>query len=120
MYDVTRLYDLFKWVDTQFPGVLVHASLATSNNDMLSALRFPSAQLALSKLLPIQQLKCYNNDKLLKSFVDGLIGHYQSTPKIDLDKLKLFFEFNDKLDKSRNIKLADYIPELEQERKLVL
>jgi hypothetical protein len=57
---------------------------------------------------------------LLKSFVDGLIKHYQTASKIDLETLKLFFEFNDKLDHSRNIKLADYIPELEQERKLVL
>jgi sulfatase maturation enzyme AslB (radical SAM superfamily) len=120
IYNVTRLYDLFKWLDTKFPGVLVHASIVHSKNDMLSALSFPDANLALSKLLPIQQLKCYNNDKLLKSFVDGLIKHYQTAPKIDLETLKLFFEFNNKLDHSRNIKLADYIPELEQERKLVL
>jgi len=120
IYNVTRLYDLFRWLDIEFPGVLVHASLAGSKNDILSALRFPDASLALSKLLSIQQLKCYNNDKLLKSFVDGLIQHYQTDPKIDLETLKLFFEFNDKLDQSRNIKLADYIPELEQERKLVL
>jgi uncharacterized Fe-S cluster-containing radical SAM superfamily protein len=120
IYNVTRLYDLFKWLDTKFPGVLVHASMAVSKNDILSGLKFPNTNLALSKLLPLQQLKCYNNDKLLKSFVDGLIVHYQSAPKVDQEKLKLFFEFNDKLDKSRNILLKDYIPELEQERKLVL
>jgi hypothetical protein len=120
IYNVTRLYDLFKWIDDEFPGTLIHAQMVDSDNDMLSALNFPDANLALSKLLPLQQLKCYNNDKLLKSFVDGLIVHYQSAPKVDQEKLKLFFEFNDKLDQSRNILLNDYIPELEQERKLVL
>jgi pyruvate-formate lyase-activating enzyme len=120
IYNVTRIYNLFKWLDDEFPGVLVHAQLASSADDVLSALRFPNTNLALAKLLPIQQLRCYNNDNLLKSLVDGLIEHYQSDTKINLNKLKLFFEFNDKLDQSRNIKLMDYIPELEQERKLIL
>jgi hypothetical protein len=94
--------------------------LAGSDNDTLSALRFPNADLVLANLLPIQQLKCYNNDKLLKSFVDGLIVHYQHAPVVNKEKLKLFFEFNNKLDTSRNILLEDYIPELEQQRKLIL
>jgi len=116
IYNVTRLYELFKWLDDEFSGTLVHAQLVVSKNDMLSALQFPDHKLALSRLLPIQQLKCYNNDALLKSFVDGLISHYQSNPVVDQEKLKLFFEFNDKLDKSRNIKLIDYVPELEHAR----
>ena len=45
--------------------------------------------------------------------------HYDKNFKLDLEKLKAFFEFNDKLDQSRNIKLADYIPELEAARKLI-
>jgi uncharacterized Fe-S cluster-containing radical SAM superfamily protein len=116
IYNVTRLYELFKWFDDEFPGMLVHAQLVGSNNDILSALRFPNTKLALASLLPIQQLKCYNNDKLLKSFVDGLIAHYKSVPIIDQEKLKLFFKFNDKLDKSRGVQLQDYIPELYRER----
>ena len=31
----------------------------------------------------------------------------------DTDKLKKFFDYNDLLDQSRNVKLIDYIPELE-------
>jgi histidinol phosphatase-like PHP family hydrolase len=116
IYNVTRLYELFKYFDDEFPGKLVHAQLAMSKNDMLSALRFPDSNLALAKLLPIQHLRCYNNDLLLMSFVDGLISHYRDNPVIDQEKLKLFFEFNDKLDKARNIKLIDYIPELEHFR----
>ena len=120
IYNVSSLYKLLKWFDDEFPGMLVHATLADSNNDILSGLRFPNSSLVLANLLPIQQLKCYNNDKLLKNFIDGLIAHYQCSPKIDQEKLKLFFEFNDKLDKSRNILLKHYIPDLEQERDLIL
>ena len=119
IYNVTRLYELFKCLDDEFPGILVHAQLAVSKNDMLSALNFPDSDLALAKLSSIQQLNCYNNDRLLKSFIDGAISHYRSNPTFDQEKLKLFFEFNDKLDKSRNIKLIDYVPELEQFRKTV-
>lgn len=116
IYNVIELHILLKWFDDQFPGMLVHASLVGSGNDILSAMRFPDANLALSRLLPIRQLKCYNNDNLLKSFIDGLIAHYQSNPAVDTEKLRLFFEFNDKLDRSRNILLEDYVPELEQFR----
>ena len=118
IYNVTQIYELFKWLDDEFPGVLVHAQLVSSKDDVLSALQFPDHKLALSKLLLVRQLKCYNNDALLKSLVDGLIYHYQSDPVVDQEKLKSFFEFNDKLDKSRNVKLIDYIPELDQFRKI--
>jgi sulfatase maturation enzyme AslB (radical SAM superfamily) len=120
IYNVTRLYDLFRWLDDEFPGILVHALPVISKNDMLSAFIFPDTKLALSKLLPIQQLRCYNSDKLFKNLIDILIEHYQNNQTVDLKKLKLFFEFNDKLDHSRNIRLVDYIPELEQGRKLIL
>jgi MoaA/NifB/PqqE/SkfB family radical SAM enzyme len=119
IYNVSSLYKLLKWFDDEFPGMLVHATLASSDNDILSGLRFPNSSLVLANLLPIQQLKCYNNDKLLKSFIDGLIAYYQCSPKIDAEKLKLFFEFNDKLDKSRNVLLKHYIPDLEQARDLI-
>ena len=116
IYNVIRLYELFAWFDQSFPEILVHAALAVSDNDILSALKFPDARLAKDRLLPIQQLKCYKNDGLLKSTIDGIISHYDSDPILDQHKLRQFFEFNDKLDRSRNIQLIDYIPELEQAR----
>ena len=117
IYNVVRLHELFQWFDHSLPGVLVHAQLASSKQDMLSALRFPDSELAKDRLLPIKQLNCYKNDALLKSFIDGLISHYNSDPAIDQHKLQQFFEFNHKLDQSRNIQLENYIPELEQYRK---
>jgi hypothetical protein len=38
---------------------------------------------------------------------------------VDLVALKEFFSYNDKLDKSRNVALDDYIPELETCRALI-
>ena len=119
IYNVTRLYELLKFFDDEFPGMLVHVGSCLSDNDRLDPFNFPNAKLALEKLLPIQQLNCYHNDRLLKSYIDGIIAHYQSDPSPDLKKLKLFFELNDKLDRSRNIRLVDYVPELEQARKLI-
>ena len=120
IYNVLGLYDLLKFFDDNFPGMLVHCLTCDSPGDILSGFIFPDPKLAVEKLLPIQELNCYKNDRLLKSFIDSIITNYQSTSTIDLEKLKLFFEFNDKLDLSRNIKLVNYIPELEQARKLIL
>jgi hypothetical protein len=119
IYNVLGLYNLLEFFDKEFPGTLVHCQVCVSNDDKLSPFIFPHYKLALEKLLPIQNLRCYANDHLLKSFIDGLIAHYQSGPVPDVDKLRLFFEFNDKLDQSRNLRLEDYIPELYATRELL-
>ena len=115
MYNILTLDQLLKFFDREFPNVLVHAQLAESKKDMLSALNFPNSQLVLERLLPIQQFNCYKNDRLLGSFIDGLIVHYQ-TATFDTNKLQAFFDYNDRLDQSRSCYLRDYIPELEEYR----
>jgi len=114
IYNINRLYSLLEFFDQQFPKRLVHAQLAMSNDDMLSALNFPD--LDVDQLKRIRNLNCYKNDPLLASTIDGLISHYEQDPTVDLHKLKTFFAFNDRLDASRSVKLLDYIPELEQAR----
>jgi hypothetical protein len=118
IYNVTGLFALLEFFDCNFPGILVHCQYARSTNDILSPMKFPNAGLALESLLPIRNLRCYHNDPLLASSVEGLISNYEKNLPPDIDLLKEFFEFNDKLDKSRNIKLIDYIPTLEEYRKL--
>lgn len=119
IYNILGLHDLLQFFDTEFPGMLVHCGKASSSADKLSPFIFPDNELAVEKLLPITKLRCYNNDRLLSSFIDGLIRHYQSGPQLELEKLRLFFEFNDLLDRSRNVRLQDYIPELNELRKLL-
>ena len=117
IYNITNLYSLLEFFDTEFPGKLVHCQLATSDNDMLSALNFPG--LAIDCVTPIRNLRCYKNDQLLASFIEGIISYYEQMPSTDLIKLSKFFEFNDRLDLSRSVQLVDYIPELNQARNLL-
>jgi sulfatase maturation enzyme AslB (radical SAM superfamily) len=119
IYNISLLYELLEFFDQTFPKILVHCQFAVSDNDMLTALNFPNRKLILEKLILITELNCYKNDPLLQSFIDGVIMHYKNNFQLDLEKLKLFYEFNDKLDQSRNIKLIDYVPELEAARKLI-
>ena len=119
IYNIFQLYDLLAFFDKEFPGILIHPSFANANTDELSALNFPNRNLIIDNLMGVQKLKCYQNDSLLQSFIDGIIMYYSKDYSLDLGKLKTFFEFNDKLDQSRNIKLVDYIPELEAARKLI-
>jgi len=119
IYNIATLHTLLEFFDKEFPGMLVHVQSCGSKNDMLSPFNFPNPKLALERLLPIKNLNCYHNDRLLKSYIDAIIAHYQTNSNTNIEKLKLFFEFNDKLDRSRNIKLADYIPELDQARTLI-
>jgi sulfatase maturation enzyme AslB (radical SAM superfamily) len=116
IYNISNLYLLLNFFDTEFPKTLVHGQLAESDDNILSPFLFPEYKLILSSLVNIVNLNCYKNDPLLMSFVDGLITHFSNTNLIDIVRLKKFFEFNDKLDQSRNIQLKDYIPELEEYR----
>jgi hypothetical protein len=118
IYNITNLYQLFEFFDKEFPGSLVHAQLAGTKDDLLSAFLFPDPRVVLANLKPIRSLRCYKNDLLFSSFIDGLIEHYENRHCIDLYKLGKFFEFNDMLDRSRNIQLANYIPVLENTRHL--
>jgi hypothetical protein len=119
IYNVANLAQLLHFFDTTFPGTLVHCQLAGSIDDVLSALNHPLSAQVVDNLKQVQQLTCYKNDPLLASFVDGIIEHYLARESVDLDKLAKFFQFNELLDQSRNIKLKDYLPELAQCKELV-
>ncbi len=114
IYTISRLDQLLKFLDEEFPNTLVHCSLAEFKDDLLNPLNYFDHTLK-DRLVKITKLNYYKNDQLLKSFIDGLISYYEN-PKINTQILKEFFEFNDKLDQSRNIRLKDYIPELEEYR----
>jgi pyruvate-formate lyase-activating enzyme len=116
IYNVLRLRELLEFLDSEFPKVLIHAQLAESPGQRLSALNHPEAHAVLAQLTPIQSLKCYLNDPLLASFVDGLIKYYGNNPTHNQARLIEFFKFNDMLDHSRGVHLKDYIPELERIR----
>ena len=115
IYTISRLNQLMTFLDKEFLKTLIHCTLAEFKDDLLNPMNYFDDKLK-DKLIEITKLNCYKNDQLLKSFIDGLISYYTEPKLIDVKKIKDFFEFNDKLDQSRNIQLKDYIPELEEYR----
>ena len=120
IYTINSLDKLLEYLDAEFPTAVVHCAFPEFTNDILNPDLFPDRDGLLEKLDKIKNLNCYKNNQLLKSFINGLIEKYSVDKTINLEKLKLFFEFNDKLDTSRNVRLKDYIPELDKFRSMVL
>lgn len=74
----------------------------------------PNKKLVLKLLKEITTLNIYKNNIIIYDKINELLDYYTNRHNIDYDLLEEFFNFNDTLDKSRNTKLADYIPELEE------
>ena len=108
IYNITSLDQLFMFIDKEFPGTLVHCQMA----DNVSPFLFPDAEAPLESLRKITTMPCYKNDPLMASSINGYIQHFEHCHKENKVGLIEFFKFNDQLDKSRNINLQDYIPEL--------
>ena len=68
--------------------------------------------MALDDLNKIKTLKKYRTDEVFNSNINSIIQRIE-TCKVNYDMLINFFKFNDLLDQSRGVKLADYIPELD-------
>lgn len=114
IYNISRLHQLFGFIDQKFPNTLIHCQLAEN----LSPFGFPDHGMAMNSLRLIQLLDCYKNDSLLASSIDGYLRVFGERHGVT-DDLLAFFEFNDKLDISRNISLKDYLPELDRFRTAV-
>jgi len=114
IYTIATLDKLLEFLEQTFPHNPIHIQFAHTLNDLLSAYHYPNNDTIVNCLKNIKKLNCYANDTETKSIIDDLDNYY-STNK-DKQNLKEFFRFNDLLDKSRNIKLKDYIPELEEYR----
>lgn len=120
IYTISRLDQLLEFFDKMFPQSLIHCTFAGSDGDMLHPDVFPDKNALIDGLSKIKNLNCYKNDRLLKNFIDGLIDNYKRQTDFCLEKLEKFYEYNDTLDNSRNVKLVDYIPELDKFRTMVL
>ena len=105
---------MLEFLNTQFPNCLIHSQFAENIYPFI----FKFSKNLVQKLETIKSIDAYNNDVLFASFVDGVIKNAKQS-KLDKNKLQHFFNFNDTLDISRNSCLNDYIPELEQLRKLL-
>lgn len=121
MYSITRMHEVFKFYDQEYPTSGLLVQLALGQGDIFLPLNHPYPELVVKSMQLCQQTNTYfQNGRSIKSMVDLLLKHYTDpTYKCDLTLLEKFYKFNDKLDKSRNSKLFDYIPELDQGRTLL-
>jgi sulfatase maturation enzyme AslB (radical SAM superfamily) len=116
IYNVWNLGDFFEFLDHNFPNIYVNFSIVSSPSCMAPTL-FPDHAVALKGLLKAKQSRiCKNHNKKIETILDSLINHFSQNPSLDVEKLKDFFDINDKLDKSRSVYLKDYIPYLEKFR----
>lgn len=119
MYNVTNLHLLFEFLDREFPRSTAY--LQINYNSFQSAYNHPNSKLVVESMEKCKQTKIYYADgKSCKTCIDSLYDYYSNNPKCDLELLKKFFEHNDRLDQARNVRLADYIPELEACRSLLV
>lgn len=118
IYNVTNLHLLFEFLDQEFPHTSVY--LQINYNPAQSAYNHPRADLVVDSMRRCQQTSMYYSDgKSNRTCIDSLLEHYSAKPEFKINDLKKFFEYNDRLDLIRNVKLADYIPELEACRQYV-
>lgn len=122
IYNIASLYSTVEFLSNRYEKIPIHLSPVTFTylkKDILSPYIFPDAKLIIDNLDKIKKLEVYHNDIVLKSKIDEYQDYFKNKHIISLPTLTSFFEYNDKLDNSRNIRLIDYVPELEQYRTLI-
>jgi hypothetical protein len=118
IYNVTNLHLLYEFLDQEFPHAGIY--LQINHVGMQSAYNHPNSKLVVESMTRCQQTKTYYIDgKSNRTSIDSLLNYYSTDPECNLQDLRAFFDYNDQLDRARNVRLRDYIPELEACRKLI-
>lgn len=118
IYNVTNLHRLFEWLDREFPKAVVY--LQINHNELQSAYNHPDAEKVIDSMLRCQKTQVYWSDgKSCRTAIDSLLQYYQAPHEINWENLRGFFDYNDRLDAVRGVRLADAIPELEACRTLL-
>ena len=116
IYNVWNLGDFFEFLDQNFPNIYVNFSIVSDPSCMAPTL-FPDADIALEGLTRATQTKVLkNHNKKIEAIINSLIDHFSQRPDLNIEKLKEFFNLNDKLDQSRFVYLKDYVPALDKFR----
>lgn len=118
IYNISRLSELFEFVDREFPGTLIHPSLVSSPASM-SPYLFPDRDLVLKDLHRVRKTHSYRSLDFMKTVIDDFVTFYQDRSSADAKGLRDFFSMNDKLDQSRGVYLRDLLPSLDNARHLI-
>jgi len=113
IYNIGNMYRLFGYFDKEYP---TKTSLINyvDTPDYLWFGNHPSKYQVLQEVKRCKTLESYKTNTSFHKDIDH-IEQTILTHKVDQDLLNKFYVFNDLLDKSRNLKLADYMPELVKE-----
>ena len=117
MYNATRIHEVYEFYDRDFPAQNVLVQPAGMIGEYLGPWHNPLRQQVLESMYKCKETKVYyNSGRNTNNLVNEVIDRYEHH-NYDPAVLKQFFTYNDNLDRARNSKLGDYIPELEQARK---
>jgi len=122
MYSISRMHEVFEFFDQEYPTSGLLVQVAGGYNDIFMPFNHPFPELVLESMEKCKKTNTYyQNGRSIKSMIDLLHNYYSNKNyKINKEKLKEFFDFNDQLDQSRNSKLVDYIPELDKGKSFLL
>ena len=120
IYNVHALHTIFEFMDQHFPGVIADWDFV-ENPKHMSPFVFPDAQSVVDSLERVVETKCYKNaGKIFRDRINTLLEYFSTHAEPDPMSLKQFFEINDRLDHSRNMKLIDHVPVLDKYRNVVV
>jgi MoaA/NifB/PqqE/SkfB family radical SAM enzyme len=122
MYNITTLHELFEFYDQEFPDSSCLVQAATTNPVSIEPWYHPRPDLVVASMEKCFKTNTYlANGRSCQGYVEGLHAFYSNPDyRVNLTRLKEFFEYNDQLDHARGSRLVDYIPELEDARKLII
>jgi len=114
IWGIHRTHEFFEFASKNFPMELLY--LQYNSVDLHSAFISPMIDECIESLRRTKETKLYHSDgKDCTSGIDSLLAHYESYQP-EPEKVEKFFRWNDIMDSARNIKLKDYIPDLESYR----
>ena len=113
IYNVGRMYDLFAFFNQEYP---TNTSLIcyADEPEQLWFGNHPNKHHVLEDVARCKTLQSYKTNTNFHSDIDH-IEQTILTHTLDQDLLNKFYTFNELLDMSRNLKLADFMPELVKE-----
>lgn len=114
IYNITRLHQLYAWLDQEYPDIPCWMNFVTDPEHMIPW-NFPDKSIVFQSLEQVEKLGIYKKSYDLQKNINAIRSSVNSWVH-DTDRLERFFQFNDKLDFSRKVHLADYIPELDFHR----
>jgi MoaA/NifB/PqqE/SkfB family radical SAM enzyme len=117
IWNISNLSQLVLFLEQRWPWCTILLNKVTYPAQQVFT-TFPNKQLALADLQLLTQTRTYQQDPSFKTKTNYYIAEMEKS-ELDIVALTQFFKYNDALDISRNVRLADYIPELEQCRDLI-